>query len=400
MKKVFLTLLTVAASLNMMAMSVSKMRDHARFITDRMAYELDLNSMQYEDCYEINFDFIYAVDDYLDGVARGYSDAIDLYYTYLDYRNEDLYNVLTDAQYAMFQAKEYFYRPIYASSSRWYFRIYTVYDNIHFFYRQPPICFRTYIGAHCRRYYSAGFYVGRHYSGHRAPYHGHIRGGVHFDNYRGRDFGHNIRHREVRRGDRGVRSGRGNDVYYRPGANRRDNVRDNGGRRHESARPQGTPRHESSRSQGTQRHESARPQSGERHEGSRSQNVERHYNEGTQSTQRTERTQPSQRTERTQPAQRAERTQPTQRTERTQSTQRTERTQSQQRTERSMPTQRTERSMPSQRTERSMPSQRTERSVPSQRSNSDGGSVMRGGGSGGGAMRSSGGGGGGGRGRR
>lgn len=394
MKKVFLTLLTVAASLNMMAMSVSKMRDHARFITDRMAYELDLNSMQYEDCYEINFDFIYAVDDYLDGVARGYADAIDLYYTYLDYRNEDLYNVLTDAQYAMFQAKEYFYRPIYASSSRWYFRIYTVYDNIHFFYRQPPICFRTYIGAHCRRYYSAGFYVGRHYSGHRAPYHGHIRGGVHFDNYRGRDFGHNIRHREVRRGDRGVRSGRGNDVYYRPGANRRDNVRDNGSRRHESARPQGTPRHESSRSQGAQHHESSRTQSGERHEGSRSQNVGRHYNEGTQPSQRTERT------ERTQSSQRTERTQPSQRTERTQPSQRTERTQPAQRAERTQPQQRTERSMPTQRTERSMPAQRTERSVPSQRSNSDGGSVMRGGGSGGGAMRSSGGGGGGGRGRR
>ena len=40
------------------AMSMSKMRQNARFLTDRMAYELNLTPMQYDDVYEVNYDFI------------------------------------------------------------------------------------------------------------------------------------------------------------------------------------------------------------------------------------------------------------------------------------------------------------------------------------------------------
>ena len=49
------------------AMSISKMRQNTRFLTDRMAYELKLTPQQYNDVYEVNYDFInnvrYLMDD-------------------------------------------------------------------------------------------------------------------------------------------------------------------------------------------------------------------------------------------------------------------------------------------------------------------------------------------------
>ena len=40
------------------AMSNSRVRKETRFLTDKMAYELNLNTEQYNDVYEINYDFI------------------------------------------------------------------------------------------------------------------------------------------------------------------------------------------------------------------------------------------------------------------------------------------------------------------------------------------------------
>ena len=46
----WLVLLMLAVSIpSMGAMSMSKMRENARFLTDRMAYELHLSPMQYDD---------------------------------------------------------------------------------------------------------------------------------------------------------------------------------------------------------------------------------------------------------------------------------------------------------------------------------------------------------------
>ena len=40
------------------AMSYEEARDRARFLTDKMAYELNLNDQQYNDAYEINLDYL------------------------------------------------------------------------------------------------------------------------------------------------------------------------------------------------------------------------------------------------------------------------------------------------------------------------------------------------------
>ena len=126
MKKTAILCLMLAMSLSAMALSKSKIRTYARFLTDRMAYELDLTPMQYDDCYEINYDFIYYTSRVMDDVVFGYYDAIDRYYTYLDYRNEDLRYIMTSIQYRRFLEREYFYRPIYSTGSSWALRVYTI----------------------------------------------------------------------------------------------------------------------------------------------------------------------------------------------------------------------------------------------------------------------------------
>lgn len=55
----------------MAGMSTSKVRKETRFLTDKMAYELDLNNPQYNDVYEINYDFIYSLRNIMDYVVRG-----------------------------------------------------------------------------------------------------------------------------------------------------------------------------------------------------------------------------------------------------------------------------------------------------------------------------------------
>ena len=67
MKKMMFTLiamLTIAASAN--AMSYEQAREEALFLTDKMAYELNLSEAQYETAYEINLDYLMGVTSQYD----------------------------------------------------------------------------------------------------------------------------------------------------------------------------------------------------------------------------------------------------------------------------------------------------------------------------------------------
>ncbi|MCD8080932.1 MAG: hypothetical protein LUF04_11175 [Bacteroides sp.] len=145
------------------AMSVSKVRKEARFLTDKMGYELNLSNAQYNDVYEINYDFIYSIRYVMDDVVRGYDWAMEEYYTSLDFRNDDLRYVLNQAQYRRFLQTDYFYRPIYASGGKWFFRVYITYTNHNHFYFDKPYHYRSYAGAHYRSGNNrVSFYVGRY----------------------------------------------------------------------------------------------------------------------------------------------------------------------------------------------------------------------------------------------
>lgn len=155
----WLVVVMLAVSIpSMGAMSISKMRENARFLTDRMAYELHLSQMQYDDVYEVNYDFINSVRYIMDDVVRGYGYAVDRYYDYLDYRNEDLRWILSSSQYHFFMRVDYFYRPIYTTHNNWLFRIYDIYHDVKHFYFGKPRHYKTYSGGHSRLHHHAGYY--------------------------------------------------------------------------------------------------------------------------------------------------------------------------------------------------------------------------------------------------
>lgn len=131
-------------------LSTSEVRNEARFLTDKMAYELRLTSGQCDDVYEINYDFIYNVRDLLDRMVRSDRRALERYRVSLDYRNEDLSYVLNKQQYVRFLRMDYFNEPIVVNRSRWHFCVHVRYVNNRHFYYDRPHHYDSYRGAHNR----------------------------------------------------------------------------------------------------------------------------------------------------------------------------------------------------------------------------------------------------------
>ena len=89
MKKLVLTLVALLVmAVQASAMSYEQARQQALFLTDKMAYELNLTDAQYEAAYEINLDYLMSIITY-----------DDLYGIYWRQRNLDLSYVLLDWQY-------------------------------------------------------------------------------------------------------------------------------------------------------------------------------------------------------------------------------------------------------------------------------------------------------------
>ncbi|MBQ3858743.1 MAG: hypothetical protein II775_08820, partial [Prevotella sp.] len=142
MKKMIIALIalltiTVSAS----AMSYNQARDEALFLTDKMAYELNLTDEQYEAAYEINLDYLMSIDSY-----------DNLFGVYWNQRNLDLQYVLLDWQYRAFLNCLYFYRPIYWDGGYWHFRIYARYPHRNYFYFGRPRVYVVYRGGHSWRH--------------------------------------------------------------------------------------------------------------------------------------------------------------------------------------------------------------------------------------------------------
>ena len=197
MKKMFfalMMLLTAAVSAN--AMSYEQARNEALFLTDKMAYELNLTDEQYEACYEINLDYL-----------MGVTSRTDVFGTYWERRNLDLSYILLDWQWNAFIAASYFYRPLYWEAGYWHFGIYARYPYRDYFYFGRPHFYNTYRGAHAwHRVGGRGYYHG-HSNHFRAPHREHF--GMH-DRWNRGDFRGN-RHSSTRitgsRDHRGIERG-------------------------------------------------------------------------------------------------------------------------------------------------------------------------------------------------
>ena len=229
------------------AMSMSKVRKNTRFLTDRMAYELKLTQNQYDDVYEINYDFVNNVRYIMDDVARGSEYALDKYYDFLDIRNDDLRWILSGSQYRRFMGAEYFFRPIYTVNSSWSFRIYNIYTNINFFYFGKPHHYSSYCGGHYRKHFNnISFYKSRwnkRYNHHdRFDGFCSIRNDKRYDSHRHNDFGVPVRPNTTTRPNTNTRPNNGNRPEMgrpgngnRPGNNSRPN--NGNGRPENSGRP-------------------------------------------------------------------------------------------------------------------------------------------------------------------
>ena len=137
------------------AMSYEQARSEALFLTDKMAYELNLTDEQYEAAYEINLDYL-----------MGVTGRSDVYGTYWERRNLDLSYILLDWQWNAYIAASYFYRPLYWDAGYWHFGVYMRYPHRDYFYFGRPHFYATYRGGHAWHLHGGHGY----YYGHREVY--------------------------------------------------------------------------------------------------------------------------------------------------------------------------------------------------------------------------------------
>lgn len=193
MKKFILamvTLFTMTVS-TASAMSYEQARQQALFLTDKMAYELNLTDDQYEAAYEVNLDYLMGVNTY-----------DDLYGAYWRQRNADLSYILLDWQYRAFLNANYFYRPLYWNGGYWHFGIYARYPRRDYFFFGRPHFYTVYRGGHSwhmnggRSWYSGRSYGRPHPDG--GPRMG-MRDGFNRGDYgRGQSFGNMTRQSSTR----------------------------------------------------------------------------------------------------------------------------------------------------------------------------------------------------------
>ena len=226
MNKIILSLTAALLMLVMPAKAADyeDIREYALFLTDKMAYELNLSEEQYEAAYEINFDYLTDVFRY-----ERFDEYDDLYGRAWSLRNRDLRIILLDAQYSMFERLMYFYRPFQWSHGRISIQIYNYYPRRDYLYFGCPDFVVTYRGGHGWRHHRhRSYYSGR-------AWHRHDCYGMR-DGYRdGRRYYHNASNNhgwrsDGRHNDRGWHIDGHHDSHHdlHRGSCRPDNLRDSG----------------------------------------------------------------------------------------------------------------------------------------------------------------------------
>jgi hypothetical protein len=138
MKKILFTLIAMLAMATQAnAMSYEQARSEALFLTDKMAYELNLSDAQYEAAYEINLDYLMSVT----GRSNVFGGCWER-------RNADIQYILYSWPWELFRAASYFFRPLYWDAGFWHFGIYARYPHRDYFYFGRPHFYLSYRGGH------------------------------------------------------------------------------------------------------------------------------------------------------------------------------------------------------------------------------------------------------------
>ncbi len=231
MKKFILALVSmITIAVAAPAMSYEQARQQALFLTDKMAYELNLTDAQYEAAYEVNLDYLMGVDTY-----------DDLYGAYWRQRNTDLSYILLDWQYRTYLNASYFYRPLYWDAGYWHFGIYARYPRRDYFFFGRPNFYAVYHGGHSwRENGGRSWYHGRDFGGPRpgdGPHRGGMRDGFNRGDYgRGWSFGNMNRQSSTRTTVTRPSQGNGYNRSFGNGGNNSNRSFGNGNRPTDSNR--------------------------------------------------------------------------------------------------------------------------------------------------------------------
>ena len=134
MKKMMVMAMMMVMTMSANAMSYTAAKNEALFLSDKMAYELNLTASQYEDVYEINLDYLMNLN--------GRADVFGIWW---DRRNAELRYVLNAWQYDKYITLAHFYRPVAWKSGGFTFAVYSHYNRGHFYNARPKV-YVTYKG--------------------------------------------------------------------------------------------------------------------------------------------------------------------------------------------------------------------------------------------------------------
>jgi hypothetical protein len=148
MKKMITLVMMMVITITTNAMNYNTAKNEALFLSDKMAYELNLTAAQYEAVYEINLDYLMSL--------IGHADVFGIWW---DRRNADLRYVLNAWQYDKYMSLAHFYRPVAWHAGGWTFAVYSHYDRGRFFNAHPKV-FVTYKGGNSHKH--DRFYADRH----------------------------------------------------------------------------------------------------------------------------------------------------------------------------------------------------------------------------------------------
>lgn len=134
MKRFLLSIILSLVFASSYAIGYEEARERAWFLTDKMAYELNLTPEQYDRAYQINLDYL-----------MNMRSPSDCYGSYWSYRDSDLRCILYDWQYNLYASIDYFFRPIIWERNAWYYPIVRHYRPGYFYFSRPGV-FLTYRG--------------------------------------------------------------------------------------------------------------------------------------------------------------------------------------------------------------------------------------------------------------
>ena len=142
---ILLFIVGIVSSISALGMNLRDAQAQAYFLSDKMAYELNLTPQQYDLVYQVNLEYFLNVNS-----------ARDLDGVWWNYRNTDLSYILYDWQWQVYRAADYFIRPLRWVRGAWYCSLWDHYHRDYFFFHRPTV-FASWHG---------GLWHGRH---HKSP---------------------------------------------------------------------------------------------------------------------------------------------------------------------------------------------------------------------------------------